>query len=103
MFAEKALNGAFDGALYGNPGQVLIQGAAVLGAMFYSAAGTFVVLKLIGLVMPLRATASEEAEGLDITAHGEEAYAAIGGTSPAVEETAKGAARPVFKPASADV
>jgi ammonium transporter, Amt family len=102
VFAEKALNGAFDGALFGNPGQVLVQGAAVLGAMFYSAAGTFVVLKLIGLVMPLRATASEEAEGLDITAHGEEAYAAVGGSLP-VEEAATGAARPVLKPARADV
>jgi Amt family ammonium transporter len=103
VFAEKALNGAFDGALFGNPGQILIQGAAVLGAMLYSAAGTFVVLKLIGLVMPLRATASEEAEGLDITAHGEDAYAAIGGTSPTTEDGSHGAAHPVFKPASADV
>ena len=92
VFAEKALNGAFDGALFGNPGQILLQGAAVLGAMLYSGAGTFVVLKLIGLVMPLRATASdEEAEGLDITAHGEDAYAAIGGSSPAAEEASKGA------------
>jgi Amt family ammonium transporter len=102
VFAEKALNGAFDGALFGNPGQVLVQGAAVLGAMFYSAAGTFVVLKLIGLVMPLRATASEEAEGLDITAHGEEAYAAIGDSMP-VDESVAGAAHPVLKPARADV
>jgi Amt family ammonium transporter len=101
VFAEKALNGAFDGALFGNPGQIAAQGAAVLGAMLYSGAGTFVVLKLIGLVMPLRATASEEAEGLDITAHGEEAYASIGGSSPA-EEVAKGAAPPVFEPARAD-
>jgi Amt family ammonium transporter len=88
VFAEKALNGAFD--------------AAVLAAMFYSAAGTFVVLKLIGLVMPLRATASEEAEGLDITAHGEEAYAAIGDSMP-VDESVAGAAHPVLKPARADV
>ena len=103
VFAEKTLNGAFDGALFGNPGQVLVQGAAVLGAMFYSGAGTFVVLKLIALVMPLRATASEEAEGLDITAHGEEAYAAaVGGSMPA-EEPATGAAHPVLKPARADV
>ena len=101
VFAEKALNGAFDGALFGNPGQVLVQGVAVLGAMFYSAAGTFVVLKLIGLVMPLRATVSEEAEGLDITAHGEDAYAAVGGSSPA-EEAVAGAASPVLKPARAD-
>jgi Amt family ammonium transporter len=102
VFAEKALNGAFDGALFGNPGQVLAQGAAVLGAMVYSGAGTFVVLKLIGLVMPLRATTSEQAEGLDITAHGEEAYAAVGGSLPA-EEAAPGAAHPVLKPARADV
>jgi ammonium transporter, Amt family len=102
VFAEKALNGTFDGALFGNPGQVLLQGAAVLGAMFYSAAGTFVVLKLIGLVMPLRATASEEVEGLDITAHGEEAYAAVGGSYPA-EEIGEGVAHPVLKPARADV
>ena len=102
VFAEKALNGAFDGALFGNPGQVAIQGAAVLGAMFYSAAGTFVILKLIGLVMPLRATTAEQAEGLDITEHGEEAYAAIGGLSPA-EEAGMGAAHPVLKPARADV
>jgi ammonium transporter, Amt family len=102
VFAEKALNGAFDGALFGNPGQVLLQGAAVLGAMFYSGAGTFVVLKLIGLVVPLRATVSEEGEGLDITAHGEEAYAAVGGSSPA-EEAVAGSARPVLKPARADV
>ena len=102
VFAEKALNGAFDGALFGNPGQVLVQGAAVLAAMFYSAAGTFVVLKLIGLVMPLRATASEEAEGLDITAHGEEAYAAFGDSMPA-DESVAGAAHPVLKPARADV
>jgi len=101
VFAEKALNGAFDGALFGNPGQVLVQGAAVLGAMFYSGVGTFVVLKLIGLVIPLRATVSEEAEGLDITAHGEDAYAAVGGSSPAEEVVA--GARPVLKPARADV
>jgi Amt family ammonium transporter len=102
VFAEKALNGAFDGALFGNPGQVLVQGAAVLGAMFYSAAGTFVILKLIGLVVPLRATVSEEAEGLDISAHGEEAYAAVGGSMPA-DESVAGAAHPVLKPARADV
>ena len=101
VFAEKALNGAFDGALFGNPKQVLVQGAAVLGAMLYSAAGTFVVLKLIGLVVPLRATVSDEAEGLDIIAHGEEAYAGVGGSLPA-DESVVGGAHPVFKPARAD-
>jgi Amt family ammonium transporter len=37
--------------------------------------GTFVVLKAVGLVLPLRATTRAEGLGMDITQHGEEAYA----------------------------
>ena len=74
VFAEKALNGVADGALFGNPGQLAIQGAAVLAAIAYSGIMSFVLLKLIGLVMPLRASNAEEAEGLDISQHGEDAY-----------------------------
>jgi ammonium transporter, Amt family len=86
VFADKSLNTLFDGALYGNPGQVLIQGTAVLAAMVYSGVASFILLKLIGLVMPLRATKSEETEGLDISAHGEEAYMQIGGSAPIMHE-----------------
>src|SRR6187200_657026 len=35
VFAQKALNGLTDGVLYGNPGQLAIQGAAVLAAIVY--------------------------------------------------------------------
>ena len=48
---------------------------AAAAAPAYAFAATFVLLKLIGLVMPLRATEHEEALGMDIVAHGEEAYA----------------------------
>jgi ammonium transporter, Amt family len=82
VFAEKALNGYFDGALYGNPGQILIQGTAVLAAAIYSGVVSFVLLKVIGLFIPLRASASDESIGLDISQHGEEAYLHAGGTSP---------------------
>jgi len=82
VFAEKSLNGLFDGALYGNPGQVLIQATAVGTAMVYSGVVSFVLLKVIGLIMPLRATDEEEGVGLDITQHSEEAYLhASGGSS----------------------
>ena len=82
VLAEKSLNGLFDGALYGNPGQVLIQGTAVVTAMVYSGVVSFVLLKVIGLIMPLRATDDEENVGLDITQHSEEAYLhASGGSS----------------------
>ena len=79
VFADKSLNGLFDGALYGNVAQVGIQAAAVGTAIVYSGVMTFVLLKLIGLVLPLRATAQEEGTGLDITHHGEEAYLHTGG------------------------
>ena len=74
VFADKALNGVFDGALHGNPGQVGIQAAAVLTAIVYSGVVSFILLKLISLFIPLRATAADEATGLDVTMHGEEAY-----------------------------
>jgi Amt family ammonium transporter len=88
VFASKALNGVFDGALYGNPGQLLIQGTAVLTAIAYSGVVSFILLKVIGLVMPLRATSSDEAEGLDVAAHGEEAYMHVGGSAPVMREKA---------------
>jgi Amt family ammonium transporter len=74
VFAEKALNGVADGVLFGNPRQILIQGAAILAAIVYSGIASFVLLKLVGLVLPLRADAGDESEGLDLTQHGEEAY-----------------------------
>jgi Amt family ammonium transporter len=79
VFAEKAINGVGDGVLYGNPAQLGIQAAAVLAALLYSGIVSFVLLKIIGLVMPLRATGNEEDEGLDISQHGEEAYLTAGG------------------------
>jgi len=97
VFASKALNGVFDGALYGNPQQVLIQGAAVLAAMFYSGIMSFILLKVIGVVIPLRATLAEETEGLDLNAHGEEAYMHVGGSAPIMREksaTAQGSLSP---------
>ena len=74
VFADKALNGVFDGALHGNPAQVGIQAVAVLTAAVYSGAMSFVLLKLISLFVPLRASTADESTGLDVTMHGEEAY-----------------------------
>ena len=74
VFADKALNGVFDGALHGNPAQVGIQAAAVLTAIVYSGGMSFILLKLISLFIPLRASKADESTGLDVTMHGEEAY-----------------------------
>src|SRR5215203_3427116 len=74
VFAQKALNGVADGALFGNPGQLGIQATAVAVTIVYSGVVSFILLKLIGLVVPLRASADDEEVGLDISNHGEEAY-----------------------------
>jgi Amt family ammonium transporter len=79
VFAQKSLNGVADGALFGNMGQLGIQAVAILAAIVYSGVASFVLLKLIGLVVPLRATSEEEATGLDSPLHGEEAYPHGGG------------------------
>jgi Amt family ammonium transporter len=74
VFAQKALNGVADGVLFGNPAQLGIQATAVAATIVYSGLVSFVLLKVIGAVIPLRATADDEEIGLDLGNHGEEAY-----------------------------
>ncbi|HET8955611.1 MAG TPA: ammonium transporter [Solirubrobacterales bacterium] len=74
FFAQEAWNGVSDGLLYGNAAQLWDQVLAALAAPTYAFVATFVLLKLIGAVMPLRATDREEAMGMDVVQHGEEAY-----------------------------
>ena len=50
------------------------QALAALVAPVYAFVATFVLLRVIELVMPLRATEHEEAQGMDVRYHGEEAY-----------------------------
>jgi Amt family ammonium transporter len=75
VFAQKAWNTTADGLLFGNPRQLGIQAIAVLATILYSAVMTFVLLKVIGVLMPLRADADGEGLGMDVGEHGEEAYA----------------------------
>lgn len=73
VFAQNALNGYFDGLIAGNPEQVLLQLAKVV-VVAYSGVVTFVLLKLVGALTPLKASAKEEGLGMDPTQHGEGAY-----------------------------
>jgi Amt family ammonium transporter len=75
VFAEKAWNGTADGLLFGNPGQLGTQAIAVGAAIVYSGVLSFVLLKLVGLVTPLRASENDEGLGMDISQHNDEAYA----------------------------
>ncbi len=74
VFAEASWSGGPSGLIGGHPAQVLTQLASVLIVMAYSGAATFVILKALALVMPLRITGRDEKLGMDVSDHGEEAY-----------------------------
>ena len=75
IFATKAVNAAGnDGLLYGNPGLLVTQFIAVAVVAAYAAAVTFVLLKVINLVVSIRVSPEEEKQGLDASQHGETAY-----------------------------
>jgi ammonium transporter, Amt family len=63
-----------NGLLYGNPSQLLIQaiGVGVAGVMGFF--GTYVILKVIDVLIGIRVSAKVEQEGLDIAEHAERAY-----------------------------
>jgi Amt family ammonium transporter len=92
VLAQKAWNGATDGALFGNPKQLGIQAVAVLATIVYSAALTWGLLKAIQAVAALRATTPDEGLGLDVSQHGEEAYARGEGAILILDEPAEAAA-----------
>jgi Amt family ammonium transporter len=74
VLAQKALNGVADGLLFGNPQQLGIQGVAVAATLVYSGVMSFVLLKVVAVITPLRAERDEESVGMDVSQHGEEAY-----------------------------
>lgn len=74
FFAQADWNGISDGLLYGNAGQLADQTLAVLVSPIYAFVVTYLLLRFIALFSPLRATEKEEAIGMDIVQHGEEAY-----------------------------
>ncbi|MEI6166449.1 MAG: ammonium transporter [bacterium] len=75
LWATTAVNSAgANGLFYGNPAQFIIQLKAVAITVAYSGVVSFVLLKLVDLVIGLRATEQSERIGLDLTDHRETGY-----------------------------
>ena len=83
VFAASAVNPIFrdaqghvlpSGAVDGHWSQILYQLLAVAIAWVLSAAGTWLILKVVDLTIGLRVTTEQEMEGLDLNQHGEEGY-----------------------------
>jgi ammonium transporter, Amt family len=73
IFASEAIGGV-SGALFGNPGQLVAQLIAVGVVAPFSFFGSYLLLKLVNVVSPLRVSEEAEDAGLDLSEHGEEAY-----------------------------
>ncbi|HEY6550489.1 MAG TPA: ammonium transporter [Solirubrobacterales bacterium] len=99
FFAELAWNGVSDGLFYGNAAQLGDQALAALVTPIYAFVATFVLLKLIGLAMPLRVSEREEGIGMDVVQHGEEAYVTGEGAILITAEAGVEAEVPVADPA----
>ncbi len=75
LFATVAINSSgSNGLFYGNPHLFLVEAFAIVVVGAFAFAGSYVLLKVIGWFTPLRVSPGEEAEGLDLSQHGEEAY-----------------------------
>jgi Amt family ammonium transporter len=75
VFATTTVNSAGkNGLLYGNPGELLVELAAIAIAYVVAGVGTFVILKLIDATVGLRVKEVAEMQGMDVSEHGEEGY-----------------------------
>ncbi|GMQ99650.1 MAG: ammonium transporter [Zetaproteobacteria bacterium] len=74
VFVSSSFGGAgfAEGVTMGH--QLMVQAKAILFTIAYDAAVTFVILKVIDMLVGLRVAEDEEREGLDITQHGEQVY-----------------------------
>jgi Amt family ammonium transporter len=70
VFATASIGGT-SGLLEGNPHLVVTQAYGVAVTLGWSVVVTFILLKLVGLFVPIRVSMQQELEGLDISQHGE--------------------------------
>ena len=68
VFATKAIGGEVEGGF----DQVKLQLLGVAVTIIYTTVVTYIILKVVNLITPLRASDTEEREGLDLSQHGEQ-------------------------------
>ncbi|MBI3506792.1 MAG: ammonium transporter [Proteobacteria bacterium] len=71
LSASPATPDGLQGVLEGNPGQFLIQLYTVLATLAFSGIGSFILLKIVDLIVGLRVSDEAERDGLDLSLHGE--------------------------------
>jgi ammonium transporter, Amt family len=74
IFASSAVNPAGNGLLNGNPHQLVVQAIGVGSTIAYSVVVTFIILKVVDVIIGLRVSSDDETQGLDLTQHSEVGY-----------------------------
>ena len=74
IFKDATGNALPSDAIQGNFHQILNQLVGVVIAWVLAIVGTLIILKIVDMVVGLRVEEEQEAQGLDLTQHGEEGY-----------------------------
>ncbi len=74
VLATSAVQASYKGLIDGNAGQVGIQLVAVGATIAYAVVGTFVIVKVVDVILGIRISAKDEELGIDLAVHGEAAY-----------------------------
>ncbi len=73
VLATTAIN-TFPGLIDGNPKQLVTQLIAVAATVSYAVIATFVIVKVVDVILGIRVPTRDEEMGLDLAVHGEVAY-----------------------------
>jgi Amt family ammonium transporter len=71
LSASPDLPGGIRGLIEGNPHQVPVQAYGIAVTILWSGILTFLILKVVGAMVPLRVRQEDEVNGLDVSQHGE--------------------------------
>ena len=75
LFASLAVNsGGSNGLFFGNVGQLFIQIVSIVGTCVFSFVLSYVLLKLVDMMIGLRVSSEDEEMGLDLSQHSETGY-----------------------------
>jgi len=74
VLASSTVQAAYSGLIDGNPQQVVTQAIAVVATVAYAVVGTYLIVKVVDVLLGIRVKPEAEELGLDLSVHGEVAY-----------------------------
>jgi Amt family ammonium transporter len=74
VLASSTVQAAYSGLIDGNPQQVVTQATAVVATVAYAVVGTYLIVKVVDVLLGIRVKPEAEELGLDLSVHGEVAY-----------------------------